>query len=342
MGIITTIKTARVLVRNRVKLGFDSTGEGIAFFCTLIPPLNLILALLCKIIAHTQSKWLFDVYYWLLGCGFGFGALRNLDPESKKAIQAWIQDKHNESLIELFIQKAIPEISAIVDSLKDQGYAKLPWVFSEEEVKAFLSYCAQQSYFASQTPLQSDYILKKGFLEFIPDERVAADKRYRCLIPFAGSDLGFIKKFIESPLVRGICASYLREVPSMYSSNTFLSRPGLGSHYVMRTHRDYDGFNTLTFFIGWTATAQDDGATLFVPESHRTSKVQNSHVVSLDCAPGEVYVVDTFGLHSGNSNIKKPRLASWIRFGSLPNLAYTQDAPRRVINDMNNAGRKAA
>jgi NDP-sugar pyrophosphorylase family protein len=34
------------------------------------------------------------------------------------------------------------------------------------------------------------------------------------------------------------------------------------------------------------------------------------------------YLAETLALHSGNPNLKKIRLVTWIRFGKRPNLAY--------------------
>ena len=92
----------------------------------------------------------------------------------------------------------------------------------------------------------------------------------------------------------------------------------------MRLHRDYDDFSFLTVFIAWTATSVEDGATLYVPRSHRSSTV-GTQTVALAAQPGDAFVADTFGLHAGNIHVEKPRLATWFRFGHKVNLATIQD-----------------
>ena len=62
----------------------------------------------------------------------------------------------------------------------------------------------------------------------------------------------------------------------------------------MRLHRDYDDFSFLTVFIAWTATSAEDGATLYVPRSHRSSTV-GTQTVALAAQPGDAFVATRSG-----------------------------------------------
>jgi hypothetical protein len=93
----------------------------------------------------------------------------------------------------------------------------------------------------------------------------------------------------------------------------------------MRMHRDYDAFASVTFFIYWTDVAADNGATIYIPHSHRSSQVDPNRRAYLTGQAGQVFALDTFGLHAGNKSIVGYRFATWCRFGSAPNLATIQD-----------------
>jgi hypothetical protein len=125
--------------------------------------------------------------------------------------------------------------------------------------------------------------------------------------------------------LRKIAATYLGFTPVMYSVNTIVTNAGDDAHYVMRMHRDQDAFACVTFFVCWTAVAARNGATIYVPRSHVSSEVDVSKPTYLEGSAGEVFCVDTFGLHSGNREVTGPRFATWIRFGSAPNLGTVQD-----------------
>ena len=99
----------------------------------------------------------------------------------------------------------------------------------------------------------------------------------------------------------------------------------------MRKHRDFDDFRSLTIFIAWTKTSSEDGATLFAPFTH-SSSLASSNMVPLDAEAGEMYALDTFGFHAGNTKVKTPRLTSWIKYGNPINLATIQNGTKIIKN----------
>jgi hypothetical protein len=93
----------------------------------------------------------------------------------------------------------------------------------------------------------------------------------------------------------------------------------------MRLHRDYDDFSALAFFVYWTDVREDDGATLYVPGSHLSSRADRGARDFLTGEAGSLFALDPFGLHAGNRSVESARLVTWIRFGTIPNLATVQD-----------------
>ena len=104
-------------------------------------------------------------------------------------------------------------------------------------------------------------------------------------------------------------------------------------HAVQKFHRDYDGYNCYVLFIALSETNANDGATEIV------SLDGSTHF--LESQPGEIYLIDPYCKHRANVNIINNRLACWIRFGEVPNLAYNQDLNfinnrRKILTIINN------
>ena len=153
---------------------------------------------------------------------------------------------------------------------------------------------------------------------------VRGESRYRSILPSASLKCSQIQNFIQRPFIKSIARGYLGIDAPIYSINTFATFPGSIDHYVLHEHRDYDHFFALAFFIAWTETAYDDGATFYAPSTHLSSG-DDSHLIPLEAKAGEVFCLDTFGKHRGCSDLKAPRIATWIRYGTIPNNAWLLD-----------------
>lgn len=315
------------LIRNRFGLASTlgnnqrpPTSDVIVFFLNLFPPYNF----LCYLWVKACAAWRSDVTLctrisrYLLRRGFLFGALRHLKPEDRS--------KFAEKVI---VPPAVPRVGSLssaaeaaVEELARVGFVNLGMLASSGDVEAALSYFADQSGYLAQTPLQSDGIVRQ-----FDAKRFVAEKssRYFCFTPSTSLACEQVVKIVKDPLLVEIARAYLNFSPYLYSVNTFATIAGDSDHYVMRLHRDYDDFRSLTFFVYWTTARADDGATLFVPRSHVSSAVDPQRAVQLAGEAGTVFALDTFGLHAGNRSVETFRVATWIRFGSIPNLATVQD-----------------
>ena len=54
-------------------------------------------------------------------------------------------------------------------------------------------------------------------------------------------------------------------------------------------------------------------------------------MIPLCAEAGEIFALDTFGFHAGNSSVVNPRLTSWIRYGNPINLATIQNGTANEI-----------
>ena len=147
---------------------------------------------------------------------------------------------------------------------------------------------------------------------------------------------------------KNIADQYLLSNKSyVYSINTMLTKNSKFYDGVCNLHRDLDSMSSLTFFIYWTDTDKDNGATIIYPGSHCFDQDKNfnkysnksSNLKYLSGESGSVFAVDTWAWHSGNKNIKTNRLVTWVRFTSCPANTYFIDRNflfKNELNDFNN------
>lgn len=315
------------MLRNRLlssnptlKSAHTSVLDRVAFVLNFFPPYNLACWLWINLSTRLATRFggMTSVSWRLMKHGFLFGALRHLSPEARKAFAETV-------VLPVLAQKRPigplgENIKEIVRPLNAKGFAKVGPVVSRSAAVAATDYFCQQQGFASQTPLQSDGVLRR----FDPASMNATD-RYFCFSSATSLACPEVAAVLSGGRLREIAAAYLGFMPVLYSVNTIATSEGTADHYVMRMHRDYDAFASLTFFVCWTSVSASNGATIYIPGSHFSSQVDESQKEFLEAEAGEAYAVDTFGRHSGNKEVRGVRLTTWVRFSSVPNLGTIQD-----------------
>lgn len=206
----------------------------------------------------------------------------------------------------------------VARKIRDQGFADVSNLvnLTASEIQSVNEYFSVQKGYDSQVPIQSslvseslDQLLERGvnYISFPIDVSLNNE---------------VIERVANSETLRSVSDSYLGFRSRIYGVNTMLTVPSVQVHEVTNIHRDYDDIVFLVCFIYWTETSRSNGATYFVPGSHLGRPKEG---VYLEGRAGSVFFVDSYGLHAGNKQIQTSRLATWIRFGSIPNLAYVCD-----------------
>jgi hypothetical protein len=320
------LKIVLRLVRNRFSLKDPlapdvriGAGEAIIFLLNLFPGYNLLCWLWIKIYTGglSSSKIATSCSRYLVSHGLLFGALRHLAPETKNSFAAKVKPS----------QRAAPrdpdlKVEALASELRRTGYTNLGHVFATDAAEAAVRFFRSQRGYLAQNPLQSDGMLRQLDIEQLSD---GTTERYFCFPTSTSLRCPEVATILNSKTLTELATAYLGFIPQLYSVNTFGTTRGSADHYVMRLHRDYDDFSSLTFFVYWTDVSGDSGATVYVPKSHLSSAESGNTPVYLSGSAGSLFALDTFGLHAGNKSVDKFRLATWIRFGSIPNLATIQD-----------------
>ena len=190
--------------------------------------------------------------------------------------------------------------------LDEKGYTKVTDIIKIDSstISDFVNIAMKSYAYDAQVPLQSSLKLK----------RINHEHHYFSLEPSLKICERFYKPILQNENLKNIINDYLRFKGELYSLNTMVCMPSKVKHGVTNIHRDSDEKHFVVLLILWTEVSYEDGATYFIPESHRSAECTQNGIY-LEGLSGEAYLVDTFGLHSGNKKIKKPRVVTWLRFG---------------------------
>ena len=296
--------------------------DRIVFVLNFFPPYNYA----CCLWVMACARWMprsgvaLAISRSLMRRGLLYGALRHLGPEDRNAFAKVALLPGLKAARP--VPPVQPEARALAAELARTGFVSLGSVITRDKAAAAVSYFRGQRGYASQTPMQSDGVLRPFDVD-APGQGLS--ERYFCFSCNTSLGCPQIAEVIDNPLIRQVAAAYLGFTPVLFGVNTIATVKGTGDHYVMRMHRDYDAFAAVTFFIYWTDVAADNGATLYLPGTHVSSAAASAERAYLTGGAGQIFGLDTFGLHAGNRSVEGFRLATWFRFGSGPNLATIQD-----------------
>ena len=310
------------LILNRIKIGFKSLPEIISFIIIINPIFNKLFCIWFSNI-NRENKFNLKILKILLNNGIGFGAIRHITPENRTKFHDFVINtkpiKH---------KNLKDDISKIIDNLVEKGYAKLPIKLSPNELINIQDYFGKCNFYDSQVFAQSNN--KEINLDWRNIKNFNSSKRNFCFRQI--DTVNYLNKYpiINFKYLKHIADLYCGFNTSLYELNTFGTFPGNKNSYVMRHHRDFDDFKFLTFFVAWTKTSEEDGATLFAPGTHLSSR-SSKKMIPLSAEAGEIFALDTFGIHAGNPKVLNPRLTSWIRFGNPINLATIQNGTANEI-----------
>jgi len=312
-----------ILVKNRSTSGFRSFYEAIGFMSLLIPPLNLIFSkLFSKVDVKKNSTYKIFLFN-MLNIGIGWGSLRYMKPEIKShlglAFNNYQIKKRN---LKTYEKKEFKDNSKLLDDIKSNGYTKLGNFFNDKETLSVKDYFKNSSFYTSQVPEQGHKI-DEGFLI----KESYTQSRYRSVEPEISLSCDLISDFLKNDKLTDFLKIYFGFSPDLHNINTFATMPFNFSHHVMKGHRDYDHFYGITVFISWTKTSKDNGATMYLKGSNALNNIKEKEYTSIDSNPGDVYLLDTFGMHYGNPLVKDIRLATWLRYGTVPNYSYLINKP---------------
>ncbi len=209
--------------------------------------------------------------------------------------------------------------SKLIQEFREKGYCCLGKIFTDQQCFNFVKSLNNKYFYNSQQPLQSD-----GELYFFDDKNFKEkyNFNYFCFNQENFINFDEIKNFLQDK--DSLFKSILNFDYKIYSALTWINLPTKKKHYVQEWHRDYDDFKFLTIIINWSDINLNNGATKYIEGSHKR-EARDGKKVHLEGKRGTVFLVDNYGLHSGNLPKESVRITSWLRLGKLENPASIQD-----------------
>jgi hypothetical protein len=216
-----------------------------------------------------------------------------------------------------------PIDSELAQNLYTNGWADITEILnlSSHQTKETRDYFLSQKCYAGQYPTVSDLIPRNV-------DMTGCYSNYYCTDPLTTLNAPNIKQILKNQELRDLLVGYMGMFPKLYSANTMVSVPVSGSIHkasVTNDHRDTEDITFLVLFVYWTDVTKENGATSIIPGSHRSDISDDSNREWLTGKAGSAFLVDAYSIHSGNKNLLSPRVATWLRFGSIPNYSYIGD-----------------
>ena len=219
------------------------------------------------------------------------------------------------------------KIKKILKEIRTKGYCDITNFvkIKDDEINQVKSYFKNQKLFNGHDPLQSN--LEKYDTNQIYDN----DEIHKIFNNgyFSYSAETSLNNYVLNNLFKNKNLKQLSDLycgfdTQPYALATMFNIKKETSHPVTQFHRDIDDFISLGFFIFWTKTDKNNGATTYKIGSHIDENC-NGPDEFLEVDAGSIIAGDWIGLHKGNHKmINRERLISMIRFGNKINHSYFQ------------------
>ncbi len=225
--------------------------------------------------------------------------------------------------------KLIPDskYKDIIIEIRKNGFCDISnlFNFNNQEIDKLIKYFHTHKLYNGHDPLQSD--LRKMSYDQINqkiDHEIFGKGYFSYDVETSlGNEL--ISSLFNSIELKKIANYYCGFDTQPYTLSTMLNIKKNIEHPVTKFHRDTDDFITLSYFIYWTKTSKNNGATKYIVGSHRDKFADTKNEKILELKPGSIIAGDWMGLHSGNNKMEdNERLITMIRFGKKINQSYMQ------------------
>ena len=219
------------------------------------------------------------------------------------------------------------ENKRIIKEVRKKGYCDITNYIGikKEEIDEVKNYFKTQQLYNGHDPLQSN-LKKHDYSEIYKNNsnHEIFNKGYFSYDAETSLNNTVLKNLFYNKKLKQISDLYCGFNTEPYNIATMLNINKEIKHPVTEYHRDIDDFISTGFFIFWTKTDKNNGATTYKVGSHMKETVENFDDY-LEVEPGSIIFGDWIGLHKGNHKmIDRERLITMIRFGNKINHSYFQ------------------
>tara|TARA_Y100000590_G_scaffold443804_1_gene573697 strand:+ start:3 stop:1025 length:1023 start_codon:yes stop_codon:yes gene_type:complete len=306
MGFFKKIISLFKLMKNYRKLAVKKT---VLIYVYTNPILYFLLSIVAKILIFSKNKILINLF---LEKKIFISVIRMLSLKEKLYVANNLNTYNNLKYNNLLKKNIDDKTLKDYENLKENGYCNLGKIFSDEECENFIKNLDNQVCFNNHVVLQSDgnkiYFNNKNIEEY------GKISNYISFLPKTALSFDPIKKFLNDIRINFIIDSYLNFKSTIYHCVTFFNSKSNITHYVHSSHRDYDDWKHLQLTIYWNDIDERNGATIFYKKSHNSNIPKNNKGIPLNGKKGEVYLIDTYGMHAANHVVEGFRYITFIRF----------------------------
>lgn len=242
-----------------------------------------------------------------------------------------IREKHFLTLKNKIAVKSYNGLDQSISEIRENGFCNVSKLFdlSEQDVNEVNNFFLKEKFYNGHEPMQSN--LKKMTFDELKklkrcNESLIFDRGYYSFDIETQLKNNIVKELYNSKVLKDLSDAYCGFETEPYTILTMLNLPNKDAHPVTDYHRDPDDYIFLGFFIYWTDTNINNGATTFKIKSHKKEFKDGIGEKILEVKPGSIIAGDWMGLHKGNEKIEndKYRLVTMIRFGKKFNHTYIQ------------------
>tara|TARA_Y100000590_G_scaffold274281_1_gene307987 strand:- start:31328 stop:32320 length:993 start_codon:yes stop_codon:yes gene_type:complete len=306
ISLINKIKSLLKLISNYRKI---KTKKNLLFFVYINPLVYFFLAIFAKIIIRIKNRKLTNFF---LEKKIFISIIRLLTIKEKIYISNTLKSYNTINSV----ADHKNNISDKIEDLKINGYCSLGKLFSDQECDDFIKSLDNKICFNNQTVLQSDG--KEINFKLNNDKYLGSISNYFCFLPNIVLNFPPVKKLLNDKKLKTIIDDYLNFKSDIYHCITFYNPISNFSHYVQNPHRDFDDWKHIQLTIYWNEINEKNGAMTFYKKSHN-SNYDKKNKVELNGAKGEVFLIDTYGMHSANNVTVGSRFITFIRFAKYIN-----------------------
>ena len=221
-----------------------------------------------------------------------------------------------------------PIYEKIILEIREKGFCDITKLIniSDEDIENVIAHYKANDFYDGHEPMQSSFRkmnyndLKNDSLSYEIEQ-----KGYYSPSTKVSLDNNIIKNLFNNVHFQKLSSLYCGFETKGYLLHTMLNITKSGVHSIAENHRDGNDFVDLGFFIYWTDTDKNNGATTYQEGSHRSLNGDFKSNI-LEVPKGSIIAGDWMGMHKGNAKLdsSQERFLTVMRYGKKINQGHIQ------------------
>jgi hypothetical protein len=241
------------------------------------------------------------------------------------SVAAGVNFLHPPKELEAYTSTADMDCAKAMESLRHNGYAKLPDILSPLQISEMKEFLAKEN-----------VVLRNGAhvrADQIPAGATLADFSLETVLRCP-----HVLALANTPIIIHMAVDYLGCLPTISTIGIRWSLPGAKEESTTQAfHRDPDDWRFFKLFVYMTDVDEESGPHLYVPRSHlragslharcfEQTEIEDTYgkssIIAVTGSAGTTFIADTYGIHAGPIPKSKTRLMLEVGYSVLPVFAF--------------------